>query len=195
MLLYDNIEDVKTKLIGTYVYYDGKAMFCKDCSINEKEKFVIGLMAPNARNRKWVELDDPKLNYMNFNLGYTNGMKWAVWWYRIPQRQYRQGLRHDQVGMLASNDMFKHYAELNFNKPTFEMMENIYPKFEEIFKPLQDGHANIMAFHKDFAATWDKFHKDLIIEYKGTQFASFKKDFEIVDEYAYLTEALKEAVG
>lgn len=197
MLLYDNLEDAKVKLVSTFCYHKGKAVMVREVLEDEGQSFILRLQGLNARNYTHTKLDDPAFNYMNFNLGYSNHKHAAAWWYRIPFKQYRQGLKHDQVKRRASNSGFYHEVEFGFNKPITDMMENIYPKYEECEKLLKDQNASIMAFHKDFACTWDHIHQDLIVEYKGTSIGSMTspKNIKLLDDYAHLTEALREAVA
>jgi hypothetical protein len=195
MLQYDNLEDVRSKLLGTYIYYDGKVHLVKDAMEVEMGKYALKLATPNARNYKTAFLNDEGLNFMRYNLGYSNHGHSAAWWYRIPLKQYRQGLKAEQVRPFASKEEFLHRVEFGMNKPIIDMLENVYPKFEEIEKPLKDRNAEVLAFHKDFAACWDHIHKDMILEYKGKAIGCFKKDFELMDEYQHLIEALKEAVA
>lgn len=196
MLLYDNLEDVRSKLLGTYVYYEGKAVLVKDIGEVTPGTYMLTIVPPNGRSRKNCLLDDPNLNYMRYNLGYSNHGHSAAWWYRMPLKQYRQGLKNEQMRLYASKDEYLHRVEFGFNKPITDMLEGVYPKFEEIEKPLKDKNAEVIAFHKDFAASWDAIHRDMVLEYKGKSIGCFKKnDFELMEEFQHLTEALKEAVA
>ena len=204
MLLYDNFEDCKTKLSGTYVYYDGKAAFVKDVFnwVDEHTgaqtgEYGLGIITSNSRNRSAVKLSDPKLNYMDFNLGYANYGDAAVWWFRIPNKQYSQGLRYNQLGRYSTSMAHYQNAELNWSKPSIDMLENRYPKFSLAEEWVKTDKAAVQAFHKDFAISWEPVHKDLILEYKGKQVGHFTdpKHINLLDEYKHLTEAIREAVA
>lgn len=202
MLLYDNADDVKAKLAGTLCYHGGKACLVREAMPDfdheqQKEIYLLRLQFLNSRHYKTVKLDDPDFNYMRFNLGYSNHGHSAVWWYRIPIKQYHQGLRHNQLKKRLTNPAYAGHVEFGLNLPICNMMEAVYPDFEQCVKDLKDGDANVSAFHQDFAASWDKVHKDLIIEYKGVQVGSLisRDNFNLMDEYKHLTEALKEAVA
>lgn len=199
MILYDILDDAKNKLVGTIVYYKGKAVFVKDVQPMDTDdgvKYVVYMANLNGGKRMTALLDDPDLNYMNFNLGYANAHGYACWWFRHPMRQYAQGLKAGQLGRVASRREFYDMG-FNYNGSICKMLENSYPKFQEIEKELKDEDQLAIAFHRDFAASWDKVHRDMIIEYKGRLIghSTNLKDFELMDEYKYLTEALKEAVA
>lgn len=200
MILYDNFEDVRAKLLNTMCYYKGKAIFIKDIQHDAEDPndFILVYVTVDNRNRKHVKLSDPGLNYLNFNLGYVtyNGVG-AVWWYRIPQRQYRQGLKRDQLGIVSPNARGLQGLEFNFDRNVVNMLENKYPKFGEVAEQVRDFNDRSVAFHRDFATSWDRIHRDYIIEYKGRPIGSATdtQNFKLIDEYQHLTEAFKEAVA
>jgi hypothetical protein len=197
MLLYDNMEDVRSKLSGTICYYKGNAVFVKEIAqAGDGNGYVLIVTPIGSRSKAIVNLSDPELNYMSFNLGYTNHGGAACWWYRHPIRQYRQGLRADQLGCKASRQEFYDVA-FDFSRPVADMLENIYPKFSEAEKKLKDSDATIIAFNRNFAASWDHVHKDMVLEYKGKPIghSTNLRDFKLMDDYKHLTESLMEAVA
>lgn len=196
MLKYDNYDDVKTKLFNTICMYDGKAAFVKDISIDldNPEMYFLHMALPRARSKKVVPLDDPKLNYLEFNLGYSNHLNYgSVWWYRIPYRQYHQGLRSNQLGWCSTKN---HNPDFGFTDHICRMLENEYPTFDEAEKVTKDQqNSPTVAFNKDFSVAWDRIHHDLLIEYKGTLIGCCKspKEADLLSEYKHLTEAFREA--
>ena len=202
-LLYDNLEDAKTKLQGTFCMYDGKAAIVRavdlvdDLPANERKYRIHGSYGFNGRAFHCT-LDDPKFNYRDFNLGYAvreDGLG-AVWYYRRPIRQYQQGLNSKQVHYKTSR---RELANVNFQhtKAISLMLENKYPTCEEVADSLRSGLEVIRAFHKDFAATHDPIHGDLILEYKGEQIGhtTGKNAFKLMDRYTHLREPLMEAIA
>jgi hypothetical protein len=195
MLLYDNLEDAKTKLVNTICTHQGKAVLVNKVSEVEKPgNFIISCVQTNVRSHISVNLADPDFNYMKFNIGYSNHGHSAGWWYRIPVKQYRQGLKSEQMRLNVSNPHFRD-IEFQFNRPIADMVENKYPSFVEAEVMLKRGEAHILAFHKDFACTWDEIHHDLIVEYKGKKIGSMisPNNFKLLSDYTFLTEALREA--
>lgn len=218
MLSYDNLEDVRAKLNGTLCFYAGKAILVKECytgqqgidnemfakeylakfpKFDPKKDFAVSLMEPGGRAKRFVLLSDPLLNYMDFRLGYVNHAQVAVWWYRQPIRQYKQGLKHEQLGYQCSNKAYQGHFDFSFSRPVADMMENTYPVFADAVGRVKAGDANICAFHKNFAVSWDVVHQDVILEYKGRQIghSAGTNSFKLMEDCQHLTEALKEAMG
>lgn len=196
MLLYDNLEDVKQKLFQSYVMYAGDLAYVSDVK-TRKGKYVLALKLPDAVNYKWVELDDPNLNYMEFNLGYANyGPYGCAWWCRIPYKQWKQGLLQSQMKYFVSKESDLH-PSIGFNEGTADMLKNKYPKFDDIWESVQDGTYASRAFHKDFAISWNPLHKDFILDYKGKSIGHMKNkmDFVLMDEFLHLEELVQEVVN
>lgn len=216
MLIYDNLEDVRNKLNGTLCYYKNKAVMVKESypAVHAEQNgmltkeylagkgplekdFAIVLVDPGGRAKRTVLLTDKEFNYMDFELGYANQNPVAVFWYRQPIRQYRQGLRHEQLGYNVSNKAFKGMMEFGFGRPIADMMENIYPKFSEAVTMLKNQEATIIAFHRNFAISYDEVHNDLILEYKGKLIGhtDANMNWQFMPNFEHLAEALKEAVA
>lgn len=191
---YDNLEDAKTKLVGTFCMYGGKAFTIKLLQEVAPGKYhVTGSEMLNGREVT-CDIDDPKFNCSDYNIGYLNRMSAAAWFYRVPMKQYKQGLRHDQVSMKCSHRGF-YGVEFRAGKPLGQMLENIYPTMSEAAKLLKDQEASIVAFGRNFAMTLDTVHADYIIEYKGGNvgFTHDLETFKLMKEHEHLYEALKEA--
>src|ERR1700744_2886318 len=106
---FDNLDDLRAKFDSSIVMYDGKACVVKQAHFQEdqagnyiKDAYMFVVCAYNGRNKS-VKLDDPLLSWKDYNLGYANSKSTAAWWYRVPLKQFRQGLRREQMGYLASS--------------------------------------------------------------------------------------------
>lgn len=216
MLIYDNLEDAQAKLVGTMVYYKSKAVVVKHV-YNAKEAFNAGLFDPNynegkvpkdgefavvtagtgGRSKMTFLLSDPHFNYLDFQLGYANHQGIAVYWYRQPIKQWRQGLKEGQVGYNVSNKGYRGAIGFEFGKPIGDMMEGVYPKFNDAVGTVKTGEREITAFHPQFAVSWDKVHEDVILEYKGRPIGhgTTIHNFKLMEDCEHLAEALKEAVA
>lgn len=198
---YDNLEDARSKLMGTYCLYNDKAVNVKGVNIAPGQHadtgvyVVYGTYMTSGKEFN-CSLDDPKFNCSDFNIGYVNRHTSAAWFYRNPAKQYKQGLRYDQVGLKCSN---RQYGMMDFKsgKAVAAMLENTYPSFQEAVKLLKDQEANIIAFHRNFAMTYDRVHEDFILEYKGVNigYTSNLEEFKLLNEHGHLYESLKEAIG
>ncbi len=198
---FDNINDVNGKFVGTICYYDKKAVFIKEAGKDGDGDFVVWIQFANGTRGRFVKLTDPAFSYRDFNIGYSNNNQYAVWWYRIPHKQYRQGLKKDQMSCFCPE--IPHAGmeyPFQFNKPFALMLQNEYPNIQEASKLLRDAEEgrSIVAFHRDFALKWDRMHQDHILEYRGNQVGvninSSLTEFRLVPEFQHVQEALKEAL-
>lgn len=216
MLVYDNLEDVRAKLNGTICYYKNKAIYVKEChnaldafnagyfdkDYNEGKapkagEFCCVATLPGGRSKLTFLLTDPEFNYMDFQLGYANHNQMAVYWYRQPIKQWRQGLKDNQLAYNVSSPGYKNMFGFEFGKPIAEMMENKYPKFNDAVSTVKSGEHVVVAFHRDFAVSWDKVHEDVVLEYKGRCIGhgTNPHNFKLMEQYSHLAEAVKEAVA
>ncbi len=196
---YDNLDDARTKLAGTYCLYKGKALTVKqvDQFPDNGTKFLA--WGPNMFNGRNVqfEVEDPDFNCSDYNIGYVNMNCCSVWFYRVPAKQWRQGLRYDQCKAKYTNKEYAQMVSLKACKQVAEMLENKYPIFNNAKDLVVSGDVAVMAFHKDFALSRDRIHQDWLIEYKGTTigFMDGKRSTKLMDEHEHLTEALREVIG
>lgn len=199
MAEFDLLDDVNQKFTGTIVMYDKKAVSVKGVGHHQEKpgKFILQTVAANARQIKNIDLDDPALNFTNFNIGYTNVGNYASWWYRKPYKQWSQGLRSNQMGYRISIPGGNPHDGFGFTRPFLNMLEGIYPDVESVKKALIDKQIQAQAFHKDFALSYDDIHDDFVLEYHGTKIGASVdralKQFKIMPEARHLIEALQEA--
>lgn len=200
MLGFDNIEDCQAKLAGTICTYGGNAIKVKSVHHDPEhmnENFILSIGAAVKNFPQSINLNDPLFECQNFNIGYSNQHGVAGWFYRRPLKQYRQGLRGDQMNRLVSNEEYYHNLSFDYHGSIIQMLENRYPNLATCEERLKCGDALIMAFSKNFAANYDRIHEDMIVEYKGKKIGKFSslKDFKLLDEYKYLTESLMETLN
>lgn len=197
MANFDLLEDVNQKFTGSVLLYDKKVVLCKSVSTSPVKagEFILQLAPQNSRNVLDINVSDPALDYKNFRIGYCNGGNYAAWWYRKPHKQWSQGLKANQMGFRISGG--HPHDHFGFNKPFNNMLEGIYPDIETVKKCLIDKSSMAMAFHKDFALSYDDIHDDFVLEYHGTKIGASigreLKQFKIMPEARHLVEALKEA--
>jgi hypothetical protein len=194
---FDNLNDVQSKFNSTIVMFDKKPFYVKNSNFHgdDQTKFILSGVHYGGHN-KLVPLDDPLFSYKDYNLGYANTLC-ATWWYRKPLKQYYQGLRANQLG-LKSTQQWQHFGiQFEFSKPFVDMLSNIYPKLDACAAYLKDGAAPNIAFHRDFALSWDAIHADYILEYRGQNIGNSAnlKDFRLIDDAKHLHEYLQEAIA
>jgi hypothetical protein len=201
---YDNLEDAKSKLYGTIVYYEDTPVYVKgvfngvDAVPGGKENDFYLQVTDNLVGKKHSikPVVDPKFNFTKFNLGYANHKTSAAWWYRMPLKQYRQGLKSDQLRFHASEKAMGMGGQFSFNGAMCinDMLMNVYPNIEVAEKEARDAdYTRVVAFHKNFAMSYDHIHKDMILEYKGQVIGYIAGgNFHLIDECEHLHESLKE---
>lgn len=204
MLLYDNLDDAKSKLLQTIIYHKGLAVYVKDVQGEldpvKGETYINYILKVQGLDKKGmiaVKLDDPDLNYMNFKLGYSNHQGSAIYWFRKPVKQYKQGLRGDQVQCRTSNPNFYGGVAFEFNHNIAAMLEGKYPSIEDVRDAVKLQAAGTVAFHPNFAVGYDDVHNDFILEYKANKIGHTPdfKNIQIIDKFAFVRESLMEAIG
>lgn len=202
---FDNLDDVNSKFKNTVCYYEDKAVLVKACGYQQdpetgkfiEGKFLLNVATYNNRGKD-IKLEDPKFRYKDYNLGYANHAHSAVWWFRKPLKQYQQGLKRDQLANICSFDPF-HEENFSFAPSYIDMLENDYPSMVLIKKQLQAHQAQVMAFHKNFAVSWDDVHEDFVLEYRGKKVGVSLNgnldEYKLLPEFKHLAEALQEALA
>lgn len=195
MILYDNLDDVKAKLIGTYVYYKGEVAYVKDAKGTAKG-YSIAIQEYEQPKLKWIMLDDPEFNYTRYNLGYVNYGSDVAWWCRIPAKQYQQGLRPNQMKCVTGDKNLDFMPQIQFSGPTVRMLKDDYPSLDQVVEPLRIGYVRSMAFHRNFAVSWDRIHEDFLLEYKGRIIGHMKDESQVklLGEFDYLKESVNEVL-
>ena len=197
---YDNLSDAKSKLESTYCLYGGKAIvvrqvYCHpDPGTDTGEYFAKCAYLESGRGLT-IDINDPEFNCSDFNIGYMNINGQAAWFYRSPAKQWQQGLK--------SNHFYSISSKLGNNAVSFKngaalaaMLENRYSHIIPASQALKTVDYSVIAFHRNFAMSYDRIHEDYIFEYKGVPFA-FTKDFQnigIKDDFKHLSESLSEVM-
>ena len=204
MLLYDNFDDCKSKLLGTIIYYKGQAVYVKDIQPEPDPTgtfyvdYSLKIAHVDKRGMTDVKLSDPDLNFMEYQLGYANFQGTALYWYRKPVKQYKQGLKAEQLNYkIANPNHVLHEHPFSFNRSVINMLEGRYPSIEGAKDLLKAGAAGVLAFHKDFAFAYNDVFEAYELEYKGVKIGHTADlvNVNLTDKYAYVKEALMEAVA
>lgn len=206
---YDNLADARAKLQGTLGYCDGRGAFFREIGVrlSKSEPIVeeyyvrVEFLTYDENNPKSCTKNilDPAIGYMKFSIGYINSQAYATWFYRNPVRQYRQGLRHDQMSFQDEsagwrNPHINQFHIFGANSDTGLMLENKYPTFDEALNQLKSKVSSKVAFHKDFAVFTDGLRGDLVLEHKGipAAFGKNNNQFMCSEEFKFLREAMSE---
>ena len=115
-----------------------------------------------------------------------------LWGARNPFRQWKQGLRADQVQYVGHDDSMVS-AMLACNQYTYNMLANIYPTVEGALEDTRrftaDNYNTRIAIHKNFALIGVRNFKHVGLEYKGMDMTSFNSEGvpKLNPEMRYLT--------
>ena len=192
--MYDyNLEQARMRLLTTIVGSGDDFYYVEDVRAGREGVItIIGFKLPDLRDQKLMRLDE--IQCFEYNIGYWNHGREAVYVVRVPARQNKQGIAHDnlrvvQKDRLASlRDYQRHYTS-----PTFlDMLKNKYPTFEEARAKLLSKEAVSVAVTKDIAYRYDDDLEFFILEYKGRAVAHGDIDkMSVPTKYQYLREKLE----
>lgn len=198
---YDNLEDAKAKLLNTVVYYDEVPVLVKDVvqdPYSDGGFQIVFTQSLIGRGLETKPIASSGFNFTRFNIGYANYAHGALWWYRLPAKQYQQGLKGNQLSYKGVGVQSQLGTSFKPSQTIELMLLNKYPDFDDALKTIRSSADEGMsvAFHKDFAMSWDKIHKDLLLEYKGKLIGHMPgNDIKLIDEFEHLYEPCKEAIG
>jgi len=196
---FDNIDDVVAKFHNTICIYDGLPVRVENVVHSEKNQgsFALLVKHPNGGPATLVEIDDPKLLYRDYNLGYANIDTVATWWYRRPLKQYQQGLKRNQVSCLCTSSL-DHIPDdgFGFTKNYIKMLSNIYPTLDECRVMVTEGNRISAAFHRDFAISFNHLHGTYTLEFRGKRvgISPDLKTFKLAPNCEHLSETLQEVL-
>lgn len=134
-----------------------------------------------------------ELNLDPVPLGYCNSVL-TSYVYRIPVRNWKQGLRMEFLGSK------KYLPDVN-SSAFLNMVHGIYPTIEDCCNEILSQECDSKAFHRKFALGRDLkkiYSEDLQFLYKDMVIGvfRFKKSIfpELLPKYQYLKEAVEDAI-
>lgn len=201
---FDNLEDVSGKFVGTICYY-GKDPILIETAQKTVVKDAIGfqLLARNGTKLFEFLVDDKEFRFRDFAVGYANHNSGAVWWYRKPVKQFRQGLRKDQMFHRQTVNNNGVGIDFGYSRSVIAMLRNEYPSLEAAMKAVRDGAApeigffGSKAFHPNFAIAYDELHEDYILENRGVRVGLIRPDrtLRLTPDYKHLIEETSEVIA
>jgi hypothetical protein len=150
---YETENDLVARIGNTIVRYGGKAAYC---IVESKNRLHMKHPATHAIIAQEVKPTDPLLDISCPELGYMNAeiisMKdvktRVIYVERLPRRQFHQGLTAGQLNF--SDISGGYYKEPGYpngilleNKGFSDMIDGVYPLFDDAFKTLEDGWIKI----------------------------------------------------
>lgn len=170
-------QDLRQMFDKSIVTYDTHPIFIHH--VNDDKSVDVSSLGNNKEAR--LHLSDEKFDFTPVSLGYVNVQGSCFYLTRVPRRQWKQGLHHDNVEIKYHEagypedrrwmSAYNRIKELSC-KPLYNTIKNIYPTLEEAVNLLQEDRE--VAFDRQFA-----INKDFIIFYKA-QAVGYYNDGEIV---------------
>jgi hypothetical protein len=215
---YETAEEVKFRLEGTVVLYDGKPVVVTRVRIPEDEDRkeiarVFFKPLPYGKNPKRVINDDgevvavgevrkylssKKFDLAPFKMGYFNHNGEATFASRIPNRQNKQGL--SQATCAFINIRGKQSQTMNFNtmltsQGFVDMVEGKFPSFAEIGDMIGDKENASVAVSRSFAFLIDNDLEALLLMNKGVKCGialKGQKALNLPPKFHFLREELED---
>lgn len=137
-----------------------------------------------------------KLNNSNIPLGFVNTHTRAKYVVRIPKKQYKQGLRQNNLTVLPYNDNFN-----PLTKGFVNCVLGIYPSVEDCMELVTCGEMESCAFSRKYSLslgpTPDKYELTYKIYSVGTISITNHNivKYDLFEKYSYLKEDLEEVIN
>ena len=200
-MLYDNQNDATNYLAGSYVLYDKHPYLVRTTSTQRKKILLELLPSPGFNTNIVVPLEDPLLNYTQFNLGYANPDQRmindrieATYFTRMSVRRLAQGLSEHNVRPVRGNHRYIEFGNLVRSRTFDDMLNNVYPSFKETIALFEkEPHRQIIAFSRKFAMFKDPELEFYELHYKGMRIGwGAANDLILPTEYEWIKESLIE---
>lgn len=204
---YEEIDEVKTRVEGSIVLYDGRPVYITKVGYPEAgdDKEIARVyfrQLPYVGGRDGGEtrkyLSSKKFDLAPFKMGYINYGRDAYFLARTPVRQYKQGL---SGATLTSTDVMGKKVPLSFadliQKQAFvDMFDGKYPSFRDAGELLGEEKNNSVAISRTFAFTLDHELEALYLLHKGVKCGlAYKKDrgIRVPPKFNFLREEMEES--
>lgn len=131
-----------------------------------------------------LNLEPPQLGWVNVP---TRGCTYLT---RMPSRQWRQGLRLDNIHTLN----FSLGGSSLLGQPLYRTVNKIFPSLEECYELLQNNEAESWAFSNNFSLL--KRFRDIAINFKQTTVGTVQERGSLVPtllpNYSFLQEVFQD---
>lgn len=212
--MYDTVEEIKQKLIGSVVLFDGHPVLLKDA---EKKKSSINLFfyrLPISRTKtveaEIVDVSDPKWDFRNFGqkLGYisiknpVSDKFESLFITRVPVRHSRQGL-DDKTTLITPCPEEGSYrfswTDIVYNDTSTitNTVKNQFPGVESAFQILtKNKEFHSIPIHRKITFLYDQVCPPYLI-YRSDKigYSEDGKLFKLARHKEYLREELTDMIG
>ncbi len=184
-----SVADLKMMFENTVVKRNNIPVFIHSVNNNRKVDFI------NLGNSDegYASIEDGFWDFKPVSTGYVNIMDYSFYITRIPRRQYKQGLHHENIKIgyncpyddQRQSTAFERVKSLRC-KPLYNTINNVYPSLQQALELLEDECVDV-AFDRQFSV--DKGGR---VYYKTRYVGDVDKAGKIVffDDFEFLRKAL-----
>lgn len=181
-----SVSDLRQMFSDTIVRYNKNPVYIAHISNN---RFVDCVNIGNGKEFT-VAFDDVGWDFKPINTGYVNIQGFALFITRMPLRQFKQGLHHDNIKIKLNSNRddgrlrkaYDRVRGLNC-RPIYQMAKNIYPSIQQAIELLEDNNVEV-AFDRQFAinSAGDLFYRSELVGNVDMETATpiFFKEFEFL---------------
>ena len=181
---YDNVEDANLYLRRSVIYH-------KDLVLRvEMVREDFSVQCYDYDSKEIIEFDHVnELTLTPIKLGYMFDETYnlTLYAYRLPRRNWRQGLVGDDVGVRGNNNLRIRFTDPGFSK----MVKNIYPSVQDAYQLSKKHKTQFIPFHRSWA-----INRNGLLQYKTETVGEWSPtEHRLLFAYHYLYELLEEALG
>lgn len=173
----------RRSLVESYVRYEDDIVFVEDIDENTGQCRITSISGKNP-----VTCSIESLNLKPIPLGYINERGTAKYVYRVPSRQWRQGITTRTVHTKG--------GPIRISRSFLQPMQNNYPSFNEAKHALSTGVVESMALNPEFCICMGN-NNSFTVLYKETTVGVVDKDSNKIvlkNKFKYLKEFAKEVL-
>lgn len=201
---YETAEEVRMRLEGTVVLYDGKPVYITRTSLragadeegNEHDRVWFRPLPYNnteAEIRKL--LSSRHFDLTPFKMGYMNHKGSAVFVERLASRQSKQGLCENNCKTVdfATDRRVLNFAQLISSKGFVDMINGVYPSMEEA-REMFRKRAGSVAISRRFCLVNDEDLDLMYVSHKGMKCGTISpgQGVRLATKHRYLRESFVE---
>lgn len=211
MRYYDNVEEVRRRLVGGIVIYRNEPVFVVEAAAIKGSKARYGVCIRNlpGQDRSWkIALDDPELNYRSMRVGFMNINGDVLRAVRYPQRSVAQSVgAHNCTIYTLDGKNLRNYREptgqlipaqnfvqlLQQHQEAVDSVSGRFPDMVTARKEVETGRVKARAFHYDWA--YALAYGAPVLWYKSQAVGLTldpRKIFKLENRLSYLKESLEE---
>ena len=191
--MFDNIRDASSKLGGTIIMHDKRAMLVNDVTEDLDLQGTLIRTGEDIVTRQ----DDPLVKLYCPSLGYVNTKDNSFYFMRTPVRRWKQGV--DMRALVCPSEGIRPRGMLDYRNLA-DCLENVYPSFTEALgmfeniNPFKKERRRSIAFSKHFAVKQGR--EGMLLCFKGREVGVVEGSQPLLsNSFIWLQEMLEKEYG